>query len=853
MKITLQRMFRAFTLVEILAVVAGIAILAGSGYVAISSVTRNAEESKLDADVRTINRAAEAYEASGGNFSGVSNVGELLEKLKSSAGEDASAATMGLRSSFLDKRVTDVAPSGRKGAIWNASLKRLEVVSATTDGSRGFAFDSDLATEDFGSEDRSRTKDVATESKWVWDFSDTGPPSSTPAQEPTSTAADPNPGGTFNPLIALTAPDFTPPGGSYPLSDFDPAKPVTITNPNPAGSSQIYYSLGGAYLRYTGPVAVPPDATLVAVAISQDPNVYTNSNNNSALYNAAPIQLTVEISAPAAVTYQQAGGAMTTGTAFTAPPITVTMTASVPASYDNKYQIRYTLDGSDPAQSGAIAPKTGATANIPYTYASFGAASALPIRAVAISADPNLLTSPIGSRQVSASKVTLAAPTISPTNGNAGDTATISLASGASYPTAFSLVINGPLPTSPTQTSSLSPTNIIGVAAGELTALVAAPTLANWFNPSPTTSATFETGSTGSTLPPGILVGSLNVSGSGAIFGSVTISAEHTGDMVMGGSTEIKGNLYLPSTGNLSIPGSSRVTGNVYVQGTPQVWTPYWPVVSWSPATDHNFSPFIKGNEYDLSGNPVSPPSPGWSASPRVIDLDGDPNPTNYKITFGGGAWIDGKVYRRAGPAPSLPTVAEPPPRDNNKSRTIRNNTSPITINPKASSNNETGLTISGSGQPVTLKAGNYGTVKVQNGREIILGDPDNPNVVQKYSFESLQVSGSSKVTIVGKVEITINYDKGGSFALANSTSLGNADHPEYVQLLVYSAAAANGSKQHVSITGSSHFYGQISAPKGKVTVEGSSTFHGSATAYQLDVSGSSTGTVRFDLPPITD
>lgn len=842
MKITLQRMFRAFTLVEILAVVAGIAILAGSGYVAISSVTRNAEEGKLDADVRTINRAAEAYEASGGNFSGVSNVGELLEKLKSSVSEDASAATMGLRSSFLDKRVTDVAPSGRKGAIWNASLKRLEVVSATTDGSRGFAFDSDLATEDFGSEDRSRTKDVATESKWVWDFSDTGPPSSTPAPEPASTAADPNAGGTFNPLIALVAPDFTPPGGSYPLGDFDPAKPVTITNPNPAGSSQIYYSLGGAYLHYTGPVAVPPDATLVAIAISQDPNLYTNSDNNSALYNAAPIQLTVEISAPAAVTYQQAGGAMTTGTAFTAPPITVTMTASVPAAYDNKYQIKYTLDGSDPSQSGAIAPKTGATANIPYTYASFGAASALPIRAVAISSDSNLLTSTIGSRQVSASKVTLAAPTISPSSGSAGDTATISLASGAPYPTAFSLVINGPLPTSPTQTSVVSPTTILSVAAGELTALAAAPTLANWFNPSPTTSATFEAGSTGTALPAGVLVAYAELQNNVQIKGSVMVAAQSTQE-------------------NITLFGNSRVVGNLYVPGTPKVYKDHvaegqWDNQLWSPATDANFANYILGKEFDTDGSLISSnPSP-----PRVIDLDGDINPTNYRILIQDSAKIEGKIFRRATPPP-LPSVSAPPPKANNKSAAYHSWTldpsNPArlstTVDPNPPKNDAASFSLTVDAT-LTLKPGNYGSVTASNNGKLVLGDPLNPDEIQYYSFESLQINGGAKVEVVGKVVITLNYSAGGqTLRIDNNGSFGNKDHPEYVQLNVYSSAAPSQWTQQVLVASSSKFYGQINAPKGLVTIQENTSFRGSVTAYKLQMTGSAGVDIEFGLPPIAD
>lgn len=836
---------RGFTLVEILAIVAGISILAGSGYMAISNVGRQAEESKLESDVATINRALDAYEASGGNRSSITGVDNALDRLKSAADSDSRAKMSGLKSSFLDKRVDydeqsdEEAATGQPRARWNTTSKRFEVASSGSKGVKRFRFDEEAATESHADEARSRTKDIGTETKWVWDYSDTAPPALTSASEPTTTGAS-SPGGTLNRLTALSAPNFSPPAGTYALADFDPGKPVSISNPNPAGSSQIYYSTGGPYQLYASAVSVPPGSTLTAVAITQDPNLFTNSSSASAAYTAIPVQLTLDLSGPSSVTYQQAGGSMGPGSipVSTPPPLVATMNAAIPASFASKYEIRYTLDGSDPVSNGAIATIIGNSANIPYGYADWGAGGSLNVRAVAVSNDSFLTTSAVSAESIAASKVTLAAPKITPESGSAGDAVSISRDAGQVYPQAFALAYttDGTNPVSPGSTTS-EPILVASAPAGTIKAAVFAPTLTNWFNASGVAAAEFVAGSGGDMLPVGMLVGSVNVGNSGTIKGSVTIAS-------------------VPSQEDVIISGAAQVQGNMYLPGTPTVYVGNTNSNnSWTPARDGRtswpaFSDFIKGNEYDSDGNIVSPSSPGWSPAPRVVDLSGDANPTDYYVLLSGSAMVQGKVYRRIAPA-TLPVVAAPAPKANNNSVNFGWAADPNrTVDPNPPTSSPASFNAR-SNAIVTAKPGNYGAVSVQNTAKLILGDADNPNNVQYYTFDSLELSGSSSLQIVGKVVITINYSTGGkSFKTSNSVNVGNSAHPDWLQLNVYSSAPPSDTTRHVEVSGAGNFYGQVNAPTGLAKIGNSGMFRGSITAYKSDTDGA--GNVVLDLSPIS-
>lgn len=311
--------------------------------------------------------------------------------------------------------------------------------------------------------------------------------------------------------------------------------------------------------------------------------------------------------------------------------------------------------------------------------------------------------------------------------------------------------------------------------------------------------------------------------------------------------------------------GSSRIKGNLYLPGTPKVYKDHvaesqWDNQLWSEATDANFSNYILGMEYDENGVLANPGTPGWSPSPRVINLSGDPNPTNYRLLIQDSAKVEGKVYRRVTP-PSLPTVTAPPAKANNQSRQYHSwtldPTNPgrysTTVDPNPPTNNPASFSLT-TNATLTVKPGNYGTVTASNGGKLVLGDANNPNNVQYYSFESLQINGGATIEVVGKVVITMNYSsKNATMRIDNNGSFGNPDHPEYLQLNVYSSANPSQWTQQVLVASTSKFYGQINAPKGLVTIQENSMFKGSVTAYKLEMTGSAGANIEFNMSPIAE
>lgn len=66
---------------------------------------------------------------------------------------------------------------------------------------------------------------------------------------------------------------------------------MTILNPNPAGSSDIYYRIGfGSWQRYTGStILTQPGTKIQAQAISNDLKAFENRSVNCGTYEASPI------------------------------------------------------------------------------------------------------------------------------------------------------------------------------------------------------------------------------------------------------------------------------------------------------------------------------------------------------------------------------------------------------------------------------------------------------------------------------------------------------------------------------------------------------------------------------------
>jgi len=167
-----------FSLTEILVVVAGIAVLSGGGYVAMTNISQTAAEQKLDSDTQSINRAIEIYRASGGSFTGSESPAQVIEKLKT----ETRTMLTGMKSAMIDRRIEAVwqndaeASTGQLRAatqwepnrsIWVFRIGK-PITGLTARGIKEFRLNESLAAGPASIETREPTK-LAAESGWHWD------------------------------------------------------------------------------------------------------------------------------------------------------------------------------------------------------------------------------------------------------------------------------------------------------------------------------------------------------------------------------------------------------------------------------------------------------------------------------------------------------------------------------------------------------------------------------------------------------------------------------------------------------------------------------------------------------------
>ncbi len=161
-----------FTMIEVLAVLAALAVIGSLGYVAVSDTKSGADSAKLDSDVASINRSIQIYESSGGNLSDLTTTDAVLARLKSRAD---SSTTLGVTGSVLDARVyavsqtTDEAATRNKRAVWDSSQRRFKVVTSGSAGVKEFRLNEELAGEAATDSTRSAIKETSAGNGWVWD------------------------------------------------------------------------------------------------------------------------------------------------------------------------------------------------------------------------------------------------------------------------------------------------------------------------------------------------------------------------------------------------------------------------------------------------------------------------------------------------------------------------------------------------------------------------------------------------------------------------------------------------------------------------------------------------------------
>jgi choice-of-anchor A domain-containing protein/prepilin-type N-terminal cleavage/methylation domain-containing protein len=436
-----------FSLIEVLMVIAVVSTVAAGALLGISSVSESAEATRLDRDVRVVNGAIRAYLLNGGTFleTDLVDPARVLAKLKSRASADSARQLAGVRGSMVDQRLTfelqseeEAVSNGERARFIADRLNpRFVIERGGSRGIRRFVLDSEMAKQDFGAEERTVTMKLAKKDAWVWDYQASSPSRVRPASIPVATHVAAITSTNSGDALPLNPPVFSVKGGTYPLLSFD--LPVSFTNPNPANTSSIVYSIdGGAFVHYDGqPVLVGPGASVAAYAVSTDPDDWEDSAATSREFaaNIVPLALSLAVPNPS-VTYAGVGGAMILGNtaapSLAEPPVlTVTNLHQIPVSYQNSdsFALRWTYDGSSPLASATAVTGSAFAGGfekeiVPIGLAKWQAGTTITISAVARSLNPNAMSdSPVVSGVVTVSPMSLRAPEI--TAATSGDSVTI--------------------------------------------------------------------------------------------------------------------------------------------------------------------------------------------------------------------------------------------------------------------------------------------------------------------------------------------------------------------------------------------------------------------------------------------
>lgn len=301
---------RAFSLIEVLAAIFTLGIVATIAFVAVGDVTQVARGEKLHTDVATLNSAIGVYLANGGSLDGITTADQVLAKLKTTRdGADLHRHTGGPGGRMIDPRIIAVPVAGGTGqlrASYDATARKFEIV----DTGSGVRFDLDASLGETQSPIETREHGAvqyAGSDSWVWDYNnsltnptanpgltsiplsrepvDSAPPTSTPVPDPDpDPIPDPDPDPPVDPRVRLGTPWFNPPGGQYPRDSFPLS--VTIGNAPDPGIGKLIYRVGnGGWQDYAGQtLALPQNTELQAQAVSLDTANYLDSWVASGFY-----------------------------------------------------------------------------------------------------------------------------------------------------------------------------------------------------------------------------------------------------------------------------------------------------------------------------------------------------------------------------------------------------------------------------------------------------------------------------------------------------------------------------------------------------------------------------------------
>lgn len=355
-----------YSLIEVLLVVAILSSIAAGAVFGVRNVVQATENTKLQRDVSVLNSAIRTYLLSGGGFgqSDLQNPQAILSKLKRRAGDQNAKELAGLRGTMMDARLSfelqtaaeavDGVPRAR--FISDPASPRFIIQTSGPPGIKRFVLDNSLAETDFGTESRNTTLKLAKNDPWVWDYTDAGAGRSTPSAPPRVNPAMSNqsPADITNLMLKTPAFSFSP--GTYPLASFP--MPLGLTNPNPAGSSQVLFSSNSApWTAYSGAVNILPTESVTAYAQTLNPELFTDSDSISGAYLAQKVTLRTGDTLPATVNYSALGGPLAAGSvipgAMLPPRLLLLNGDELPDYWENHsvFQMYWTQDGADPRSS----------------------------------------------------------------------------------------------------------------------------------------------------------------------------------------------------------------------------------------------------------------------------------------------------------------------------------------------------------------------------------------------------------------------------------------------------------------------------------------------------------------------
>lgn len=694
----------SFTLVEILVVVGVIGILSGLAYVNITGLRESSSDTKLRSDVQVINRALDAYRASGGVVPDDAQASEVLLRLKSRSGagqgllaftnafidprtkaiwqSDGEAGASMLRARYANERANTNAPESQT----NPKVPRFYVAKDGNAGIKEFIFDETEATNIAVDTNRVPMLARASAGGWVWDYTVTSPSLESAAPSLLPDTVESAVVSTGKSILKLQNPKLNPEGAPFSLGAFTNSggavgtMTVYITSPNPPGGWGIYYATAPATALNTnvappsfalltttnGAIEVPAETQVWAYVASFDPTRFISSDQSTGFYGVKPVVLSMGISAPATVSYPQV-------TATNPPQAEIRLQPNFDFKYATNGDIQpyYRTGGADPYPGGVAFSNWSNPIYVnlvPDLWAVTNTTAVLKAMAKSVSKPEWFADSPVETKQVGI-ELTEIPLQILPAN-PVGLPYRVSISTNGYAPSGYVIYYTS------SGVPPLTPAGGGGVRRPDADVMDYSST-PNGF-PSPRkTSFTVIAQAT--------RVGQEQWFKSRAeqVYQYIGVNAaDLVGMNILGGDVNgvINGNVYLQSSGSIAnVNASGRINGNLYVPGLAAIYVPTEVVaknvlfaydvstnselsVTYTNATNAPLTiskAAIGGAVYNRNGQKI-PEEQALDPRQIVDDIGSDVGPPGVKINPGG--FVDGKVFRNVD-VPDTPDIPVMTPR----------------------------------------------------------------------------------------------------------------------------------------------------------------------------------------------